>query len=75
MMVPLRIGNLAGLRLDEHLHRMNPKSSLYSLLKLPSLIVKNRVDIQWPIDRDTGAVIAQFVRDFRPQLGDACVSA
>lgn len=68
LMLPLRIGNLTCLHMGEHLRRQNPRSKLFTQLTLPAGLVKNRIDLEWPIDEDTATLIDTFVNDFRPLL-------
>jgi integrase len=68
LMLPIRIGNLANLRLDTHLQRFDPTSRLFSKLYIPASEVKNKETIDWGIDPGTGAFIERYLKEFRPLL-------
>ena len=65
--MPVRIGNLANIRIGVHLIRPNGLAGDY-LLTIPSTEVKNKVDIECPFDADLSELIDIYIRDFRPHL-------
>jgi integrase len=70
IMVPIRIGNLAGLSLDKHLLRSgSPKRPILHLW-IPGTEVKNGFDIEAGLTAATIALIDAYLKDFRPLLTD-----
>jgi len=66
VMLPLRIGNLAGLDLDRHIRRMLKSRVVH--LTIPRAEVKNEVDIAAPLPEPTVRLIDLYVRRYRPIL-------
>lgn len=64
---PVRIGNLVSTRLDEHLFRVGGLNGRY-WLKYAAHEVKNRVDLEFPLDEDLTALIAEYLEVHRPVL-------
>jgi integrase len=70
IMVPIRIGNLAGLSLERHLLRSgSPKRPVVHLWN-PGTEVKNGFDIEAELMPPTIALIDIYLRDFRHLLSD-----
>ena len=64
---PIRLGNLASIRLGENLIKPGgPASNFW--LTFPKYDVKNRVPLQFNLDDMVTAVINEYVHDFRPAL-------
>lgn len=63
---PLRLANLIGLHLDEHLLRDDPKRSLVTSLYVPEDLTKNSRMIARPIGRVLAEMIEVWVKKFRP---------
>jgi integrase len=61
---PLRIANLAGLRLDRHLVRPGVPRSLW-LIDIPAHEVKNDQALVYELPRRTTALVDRFIRRFR----------
>jgi integrase len=64
---PIRLGNLIQIRLDENLIRPGGLKSPYWLV-FPGYDVKNRVQLEFPLDPALTAVIEEYIHDFRPML-------
>ena len=64
---PVRLGNLASIRLGENLTKPGgPRSTFW--LTFPKYDVKNRVPLQFKLDEMVTGIIDEYVRDFRPAL-------
>ncbi|MFN3892521.1 MAG: tyrosine-type recombinase/integrase [Beijerinckiaceae bacterium] len=64
---PIRLQNLSGIRLGEHLVKPGGPDGRYRLI-FPDREVKNRVDLDFPLGEDTTELINEYVHDFRPYL-------
>jgi hypothetical protein len=64
---PIRLGNLAGIRLGENLTKPGGPGSNYWLL-FAKYEVKNRQPLQFKIDDTVTAYVNEYVHDFRPAL-------
>lgn len=64
---PIRIGNVASLRLGKNLVRPGGPRSSY-LLTIPDYDVKNRVPLDFPLDAETTAMIDEYVQVHRSKL-------
>ena len=64
---PVRLGNLASIRLGENLIKPGGPSSNFWLI-FPKYDVKNRVRLQFKLDEMITAIINEYVHDFRPAL-------
>jgi integrase len=62
---PLRIDNLAGLRLDRHLVRPGGPRSLWQI-DIPAHEVKNDQALVYELPRRTTALVDRYIRHFRP---------
>jgi hypothetical protein len=62
---PLRIANLAGLRLDRHLVRPGGPKSLWHI-DIPAHEVKNDQALVYELPRRTTALVDRYIRHFRP---------
>jgi integrase len=62
---PVRLGNLAGIRLGENLIKPGGPQSNY-FLTFNKYDVKNRVPLQFRLDEVVTAIIDEYVHDFRP---------
>ena len=67
---PLRIANLAGLRLDRHLVRPGGPRSLWQL-DIPAHEVKNDQALVYELPQQTTTLIDRYIRRFRPSLAAA----
>jgi integrase len=68
LMVPLRIGNLAGLDLDRHLLRTRTNGRGVLHLVIPGEEVKNGVDIEVVLPDTTVALLELYDGTYRPLL-------
>ena len=64
---PIRLGNLAGIRLGENLIRLGGPDSNY-WLTFSKYDTKNREPLQFKLDETVTALINEYVHDFRPAL-------
>ena len=64
---PIRIANLAALRLDRHLVRPGGARSLWQI-DIPPEEVKNNVNLVHELPRSTTALVDRYIRRFRPSL-------
>jgi integrase len=68
LMVPLRIGNLAGLDLYRHLLRTRTNGRGVLHLVIPAEEVKNRIDIEAVLPVPTVALLELYLETYRPLL-------
>jgi integrase len=66
---PVRISNLVGIRIGQHLLRPAGLDGNY-LLSIPSNEVKNRVPLEFPLDAELSKLIDCYIHEFRPHLLD-----
>jgi integrase len=64
---PVRLGNLAGIRLGENLTKPGGPDSNYWLI-FAKYEVKNRLPLQFKLDEKVTTLINEYVHDFRPAL-------
>jgi integrase len=64
---PIRLGNLASIRLGENLIKPGGPYSNY-WLTFPKYDVKNRTPLQFKLDETVTSIINEYVHDFRPAL-------
>jgi integrase len=67
---PVRINNLVGIRIGQHLIRAAGLDGNY-LLSIPSSEVKNRVPLEFPLDAELSRLIDRYIQEFRPHLLDS----
>jgi hypothetical protein len=67
LIAPMRISNLAGLHLKQHLVRPGGSRSLW-LIDIPPEQVKNEVRLLYELSQRVTGVVDRFVRDFRPRF-------
>lgn len=65
---PLRIGNLATLRLDRHLHWSGKGMTGKLMVMLDEEEVKNSQQLVFPLPRETADLIRRYVEDYRDGL-------
>ena len=63
---PMRLGNVIGLRLDEHLVRPDPRTGVITAIIIPAEQTKNERELVYPISAATAAVLERWFRQFRP---------
>lgn len=66
LMNPLRLTNLAGLRIG---HQLILRPGGVSLISVPMEQVKNFVELEAPLPASTAEMIGTYIRDYRPLLG------
>src|SRR6266403_4352432 len=64
---PVRLGNLASIRIGENLGKPGGPNSTY-WLTFRKYDVKNRVPLQFKLDETVTTIINEYVHDFRPDL-------
>jgi integrase len=62
----LRLKNVAGLRMDQHLQRADPKGGWITHISIPSNETKNDRVISLPIAPDIARLLEVWITDFRP---------
>ena len=67
--IPLRLANLAGLRLDKHLHRPDTRKGTFSHVMIPDDEMKTGNSITLPVASRTAGLIDEWVRLHRPDTG------
>jgi integrase len=65
---PLRLGNFAALRLDEHFHRLRLDGGDRIVIRIPGREVKNGEPLEHYLSSDAAALLDLYVQDFRPLL-------
>ena len=65
---PMRRSNLAGLHLDQHLQRLDPKGKLVNYISLSLSETKTDNPMLWPLPARVGALLEAYVKRHRPQL-------
>ncbi len=65
---PMRLANLLGLRLDQHLLRPDPRKSEISAIMIGEEETKNRVPLLYLLSRQTAVILEIWLRDYRPLL-------
>ena len=66
--VPLRIKNLAELRLGQHLKFADMRSGRISHLSLQAHEIKTKRSVEWSVGRDLDGLLQRYLRKFRPLL-------
>jgi integrase len=64
---PVRLGNLVRIRLEENLTKPGGHNSPYVLV-FPAYDVKNRVQLEFPLDAYVTELIDEYIYDFRLSL-------
>jgi integrase len=68
LVCPLRMRNLTGLRLDQHLQRLDVRGNRITHLILAETETKNSEALEWPLPPESAKLIDAYIRDFRPSL-------
>lgn len=68
LVCPLRLSNLSGLRLDQHLHRPDPRKPVITHILISAGEVKNEEPIQWPVPRESAKLIELYIKKYHPAL-------
>nr|WP_281381395.1 site-specific integrase [Microvirga lupini] len=66
-MAPVRIGNLAATKLDQHLVRVGGPKGLFWLL-YEAHEVKNHMDLEFTFDAELTALVTEYIEMHRPVL-------
>ena len=67
LMAPVRISNLVEIDIDRNLIRLNRQGSGLHLV-IPSGLVKNRQELEFPLPESTVRLIERYLAEFRPTL-------
>lgn len=65
---PMRINNLAQLRIDNNLSWTGSGRSREAFISLHEQAVKNGIPLEYPLPTSSGAMLDTYLRDYRPQL-------
>ncbi len=68
LICPMRRNNLAGLRIDRHLHRPDPRKPRITHIFLSGGEVKNGDAIQWPIPAESAKLIETYMTRHRHHI-------
>ena len=64
----LRLANVSGLRLDQHLQRADPRRRQITHLYIPAEQTKNNRVVSLPVAPDIARMLEEWIRDFRPLI-------
>jgi integrase len=67
LFAPVRLANLGSIEIDTNLIKPGGPNSAFWLI-FPHYDVKNRVDLQFPLDDGVTDLINEYIDDFRPHL-------
>ena len=68
LICPMRRDNLAGLRIDQHLHRPDPRQARTTHILLDGSEVKNGAAIHWPIPPESAKLIETYLKQYRHHI-------
>lgn len=68
---PLRLANLAGLRLDQNLRRGGRNGRLITHIVIDGADTKNAAPIEWPLPKESAQLLDTYIAAFRPLLPHA----
>jgi integrase len=67
LVAPIRVGNLASIRIGENLIRPVGPHGPYWIV-FPDYDVKNRIPLEFELDGQTSALLDRYLSEFRPSL-------
>ena len=67
----MRIQNLATLRLGVHLMKRHARRGSYSHVAVQAGETKTNIPFEWPLEKDTAQLLADYVSLYRPALPHA----
>jgi integrase len=67
-MLPVRLKNLRSIRLDQHLHRADPRKKLITALLVQLDESKNERPLALTVNRELGAMIQLWIDRYRPHV-------
>ena len=70
LVFPMRRANLAGLRLDEHLQRLDPGGRRVTHIFLSASEMKNRNGMEWELPQETRELLETYLREYRPHVAE-----
>jgi integrase len=65
---PMRIKNLAGLRMGVDIIKLDSRSTVWTHFRIDERDVKNDVPLDWPINPDLASLMDVYVNEFRVHL-------
>lgn len=68
LMTTMRVGNLVGLRIDEHLQFLGRGRTARCLIDLRSTTVKNHRDLAYELPPESTALLRRYLDRYRPAL-------
>jgi integrase len=68
LFAPIRLGNLARLRIDQHFHWSRAGRKGVCHLVISAEEVKNGVPLEFPLPRDLLTLLQTYLDDYRPRL-------
>lgn len=66
LICPMRMKNLAGLRLDRHLQRIDGRGRRISHLILAESETRNSEPLEWPVPPESARLTEAYIRELRP---------
>jgi integrase len=69
--IPLRLANVTGLRLDQHLCRADPMRGRITHVRVQPAEAKGKRLIEMPIPSQLSNTLQEWIDDFRPLLGSS----
>ena len=70
LMIPVRVGNLAGLSIEHHFHWSRASRRGVVHLVIPADEVKNRHELEFELPAETVRLLEIYLCDYRPRLVD-----
>lgn len=71
LMMPIRVGNLASLNIEQHLHWSRSSRKGIVHLVIPAAEVKNREDLEFELPQETAELLDVYLEKYHPRLTDA----
>ncbi|MFC7477974.1 tyrosine-type recombinase/integrase [Dankookia sp. GCM10030260] len=68
LVCPLRMKNLAGLRLDQHLQRLGPGGRWITHIVIAGTKMKGHADLEWPVPPAAARLLDTWIRVWRPLM-------
>jgi integrase len=68
---PMRIENLSKLRLGVHLKKLDERRRTYAHIAVQAEETKTTVPFDWPLEKDTAQLLAEYIAIHRPMLPNA----
>jgi integrase len=68
LMTTIRVGNLAAINIERHLHRSRSSRKGIVHLVIPAAEVKNREDLEFELPQETAELLDLYLEEFHPRL-------